>query len=74
VQRRYRDGRRQKLVRRSRTGRCRGAPSLLIRGGSPCETCGGVEGVRRVPGSPASKNFTMDRGLTGAIRARFKRP
>jgi hypothetical protein len=56
---------------RTQTGRCRDAPCLLIRRGSPCGTCGGVEGVRKVQGSPASRNCMADRELTGLDHARF---
>jgi hypothetical protein len=30
--------------------------------------------VRKVPGSPASRNRTTGRGLTGVVHAQFKRP
>ena len=59
------------LRRCSSRRQCGRAPSLLIRPIDPCGSCGGAEGVRKVQGSPASRNRTADRELTGVGPERF---
>jgi len=44
---------------------------MLIRPIDTCRSCGGAEGVRKVQGSPASRNRTADRELTGVGPERF---
>jgi hypothetical protein len=68
---RLRGGVQAELGRSSRRRRCGGAPSLLIRPIDPCRSCGGIEGVRKVQGSPASRNRTTNIELTRVGPERF---